>query len=131
MFLAIRNKSLSNFEVITLPNFENEKGSLTVIQNLLPFLICRIYWIYNADGQTRGGHRHKETIQAAISMSGAVNILMNDGVYQENIILNSPTQCLIIQPKDWHSMTFEKNSVLLVVASHEYDKDDYIFAPYE
>ena len=59
--------------IIDLPTFEDERGSLTVIEKLLPFDIKRFYCIYDVTDQ-RGGHRHKKTIQALISLGGCCEI---------------------------------------------------------
>ena len=65
--------------------FEDERGFLTVMENILPFKIERIYWIYGADKQSRGGHRHKITKQALVSVAGTVDIKINDGKKEKNI----------------------------------------------
>jgi hypothetical protein len=56
---------------------------------------------------------------------------MNDGSAEEIIDLIHPSQCLLVEPKDWHTMSFEKDSVLLVMSSHPYDRNEYIDTPYE
>jgi mannose-6-phosphate isomerase-like protein (cupin superfamily) len=122
---------MSHFKLISLPTFAEPRGSLTVLENILPFQIVRTYWIYGADGQTRGGHRHAHTRQALIAISGSVSIYINDGITEETIELNHPGQCLLVDPKDWHTMTFGSNSVLLVMSSHPYDRSEYIDTPYE
>ena len=33
-------------KIIEIPTFEDERGFLTVMENILPFKIKRIYWIY-------------------------------------------------------------------------------------
>lgn len=123
-------KEEKKFKLITLPSFTNEKGSLTVLENILPFEVKRIYWIYGADGQTRGGHRHVKTCQALVAVHGTVEVYMNDGINQENILLDNPGLCLIVDPKDWHTMKFFDYSVLLVMASLPYHIEDYIDTPY-
>jgi len=102
-----------------------------VLDDVLPFSIMRTYWIYGADGQTRGGHRHRVTRQAFIAVAGSVSIFMDDGVEQTTVILNKPSLCLLVEPKDWHSMIFGKGSILLVISSHHYDRGDYIDERYE
>ena len=121
----------SHFTVLQLPTFVDSRGALTVLEKALPFEAVRTYWIYGADGQTRGGHRHTYTHQALIAMSGRVSIFMNDGVSQEVVELNLPNQCLLVEPKDWHSMTFGPGSILMVFSSHSYDRSEYIDTPYE
>jgi dTDP-4-dehydrorhamnose 3,5-epimerase-like enzyme len=117
--------------MLQLPTFNDPRGSLTVLERALPFAIVRTYWIYGSDGQTRGGHRHTHTRQALIALSGEVSMYMYDGITEETIVLNHPSQCLLVEPKDWHTMTFGKNAVLLVMSSHPYDRSEYIDTPYE
>lgn len=122
---------MSRFTLISLPTFADPKGSLTVLEQALPFQIVRSYWIYGADSQTRGGHRHTHTRQALVALSGVVSMYMNDGVTEETIVLSHPSQCLLVEPKDWHTMTFGENAVLLAMSSHPYDRSEYIDTPYE
>ena len=121
---------MSGFTVLQLPGFNDERGGLTVLEKILPFDIRRAYWIYNAAGQTRGGHRHHETRQALVAVSGEVTVYMNDGKQVRDVVLSHPGQCLLVEPEDWHRMTFGDNAVLLVLASHVYDKNDYINEAY-
>ena len=122
---------MSRFTLISLPTFTDTKGSLTVLEQALPFQVVRSYWIYGADKQTRGGHRHTHTRQALVALCGVVSMYMNDSVTEEAIVLSHPSQCLLVEPKDWHTMTFEENAVLLVMSSHPYDRSEYIDTPYE
>jgi hypothetical protein len=122
---------MNNFTVLNLPTFVDPRGTLTVSQDALPFTVIRTYWIYGADGQTRGGHRHTYTRQALIAISGRVSIYINDGTQIDTVILDHPSKCLLVEPKDWHTMTFEANAVLLVMSSHPYDRSEYVDTPYE
>ena len=119
-----------SFTIMQLPKFADERGNLTVLQNILPFEIARIYWIYGANSSLRGGHRHYKTRQALVSVNGCVSIYMNDGFHEETIELTDPSTCLIFEPKDWHTMQFDNDSVLLVFSSEPYDRNDYIDTPY-
>ena len=122
---------MTHFTVLNLPTFSEPRGSLTVLESALPFTVVRTYWIYGADGQTRGGHRHRYTRQALVALNGKVTIHMNDGITSDDVILNQPSQCLLVEPKDWHTMKFEEGAVLLVMSSHPYDRSEYIDTPYE
>lgn len=121
---------MSHFTVLDLPTFTDPRGSLTVLEKALPFAVVRSYWIYGADGQTRGGHRHRHTRQALVAVHGMVTVYMNDGVASDNVVLQRPGQCLLVEPKDWHTMTFGPGAVLLVMSSHPYDRSEYIDEPY-
>jgi len=122
---------MSHFPLLHLPTFADPRGSLTVLEGSLPFVVVRSYWIYGADGQTRGGHRHTYTRQALVCVAGSVSMYMNDGVVADRLELNHPSQCLIVEPKAWHTMTFGSGAVLLVMSSHPYDRSEYIDTPYE
>ncbi len=122
---------MTHFTILNLPTFPEPRGSLTVMQGLLPFDVVRMYWIYGADGQTRGGHRHVHTRQALVAVSGKVSIHMNDGVTVDTVALDHPSKCLLVEPKDWHTMTFQSGAVLLVMSSHSYDRSEYTDTPYE
>lgn len=122
---------MAHFTMLNLPTFTDARGSLTVLEGTLPFAVVRSYWIYGADGQTRGGHRHTHTRQALVALSGTVSLYLNDGITSETIDLSHPGQCLLVEPKDWHTMTFGQGSVLLVMSSHPYDRKEYIDTPYE
>lgn len=122
---------MPHFTVLNLPTFTDPRGCLTVLEGALPFPVVRTYWIYGADGQTRGGHRHRYTRQALVALNGTVSLHMNDGVSSDIVLLNQPGQCLLVEPKDWHTMTFGPGSVLLVMSSHPYDRSEYIDTPYE
>lgn len=122
---------MAHFTILNLPTFADRRGELTVLEGALPFPVVRTYWITGADGQTRGGHRHSYTRQALVAVSGTVSIYMNDGISADTIELTHPGQCLLVEPKDWHTMQFGTGSVLLVMSSHSYDRNEYIDTPYE
>lgn len=118
-------------EIINLTTHTDQRGSLTVIEKILPFDIKRLFYIYNVDRSSRGGHRHRTTDQAAISIHGSCKIFCDNGVTQETYFLDSPSKCLLLHKEDWHTMfEFSPGSILLVLASTEFDPEDYIFEPY-
>ena len=56
----------------------------------------------------------------------------NDGLNREVFSLRKPSQCLILEQKDWHEMfEFSKNAILMVLASENFDESDYIFERYD
>lgn len=119
-------------ELINLKTFTDERGNLTVIENIIPFDFKRIFYIYGVDKSVRGGHRHKKTIQAAVCIQGECKIYNNNGVKEEEFHLNTPYKCLILNPEDWHKMyEFSEDAILMVLASENYDVNDYIFEAYK
>ena len=115
---------------MTIPFIKDERGSLNVLEEILPFEVKRIFYITNPKGE-RGGHRHIKTIQAIICLRGKCEIMINNGEDISTYNLDSKDECLILDPEDWHTMTFSENAILIVFASHKYNKDDYIYNPYK
>jgi len=116
--------SLTN--VLELPTFGDERGTLSVAERKIPFEIKRVYYIYDAKG-LRGGHRHKTTHQALICLNGSCEININNGKRKETILLNKPEKCLILDKEEWHTMgEFSEGSILLVLSSTPFDIEDYI-----
>lgn len=116
-------------KIIDLPTFQDPRGNLTVLQEEIPFKIARVYWIYGADGSSRGGHRHLKTIQALVCLSGLCTIEVVKGSQKHSFVLSDPKQCLLLEPEDWHILKPQKNAVMVVMASHVYEASDYVLEP--
>ncbi|WP_330148851.1 FdtA/QdtA family cupin domain-containing protein [Shewanella xiamenensis] len=103
-----------------LVSFEGNKN--------IPFEIKRVYCIYATKGDVvRGLHAHKTLKQVAIALSGSCRFILDNGVTREEMLLNSPTQGLLIDSCLWREMhDFSDDCVLMVLASDIYDEDDYI-----
>lgn len=120
-------------QLISIPHKTDHRGSLAIIEKILPFDIKRVFYIYNVPVTAkRGGHRHKKTRQALICLNGSCVIFNDNQKEKKDYLLNDPAQCLIIEPEDWHQMhSFSKGAVLLVLASEHYDEKDYIHEAYQ
>ena len=115
---------------IDLTTVSDSRGVLHVVDKVLPFDIRRIFYLHKVTNQ-RGGHRHHNAIQALISISGSCEVFVNDGVNKTTFLLDSPSKCLLLEPKDWHTMdNFTDGAVLLVISSEHYNVEDYIDEPY-
>jgi hypothetical protein len=118
--------------IIDLDTHTDNRGNLTVIENVLPFIIKRVFYIYGVDSSVRGGHRHHKTIQAAFCIQGECKIYNNNGSSEEVFHLDRPSVCVVLMPEDWHSMyDFSKDAILTVLASENFDEKDYIFEKYD
>jgi hypothetical protein len=114
-------------KIISIPTFNDSRGSLSVIERILPFDIKRVYYIYNVDESERGNHAHKLTSQALIMMHGSCDVFVGNKKKYNKYRISSPSKCLLLNPEDFHWMTnFSEESVLLVLASEYFDEDDYI-----
>lgn len=117
--------------LIDLKTFTDNRGNLTVIEKVIPFDVRRIFYIYGVDKSVRGGHRHHKTVQAAICLKGSCTIWNHDGQTEREFVLDKPSACLILEPRDWHKMyNFSSDAILMVLASEYFDPADYIYEPY-
>ena len=113
---------------LSIPTFVDSRGSLSVIEKMLPFEIKRVYYIYNVNNSDRGYHAHKKTIQALIMINGSCDVFVGKTKDFIKYKMDSPSKCLLLNPEDFHWMSnFNANSILLVLASEEFDKEDYIY----
>lgn len=119
--------------IVSLPKHHDIRGGLTVVDNILPYEIKRVYFIYDVPKQAvRGGHRHKKTIQGLICIKGSCKIHCNDGEKKTTFNLRDTNQCLVLEPQDYHTMSdFSSDAILLVLSSEHYDRTDYIDEDYK
>ncbi|GIP60273.1 sugar 3,4-ketoisomerase [Paenibacillus woosongensis] len=117
-------------KLIEIDKLGDERGLLTVIEEniTVPFEIKRVFYIYETkSGVRRGFHAHFKTRQALICVSGSCKVYLDNIKRKKDVLLDSPNKVLILEPNDWHEMyDFSSDCVLLVLASHLYDAEDYI-----
>ncbi|GAB4028414.1 sugar 3,4-ketoisomerase [Spirosoma gilvum] len=114
-----------------LKTFTSGNGNLTVFEAIIPGVIQRVFYIYEAGHGARAGHRHINAWNALICLNGSCRVYCNNGHEETTFELSSPRQCLVLMPEDWHIMDeFSSDAILLVVSNQPYDKDDYIYEPY-
>jgi len=108
----------------------DERGALIVVEQLknIPFEIKRVYYMFDTlEGVRRGFHAHKKLRQLAIPVKGKCTFLMDDGLQKREVILDNPSQGLMIEPMVWHEMyDYSPDCVLMVLADDFYDESDYI-----
>ena len=128
----MKRVSVYDCSVIELPKISvgERKGSLTVAYNHenIPFDVKRVFYSYDIPGgESRGAHAHKECHQFLIAASGSFEVLLDDGVNKRTVLLNRPFYGLHVPPMIWASeQNFSSGSICLVLASHQYAKEDYI-----
>lgn len=125
-----KTSSIDQCKLIELGKNHHANGNLTVVENgkLIPFDIKRVFYIYDVPGgEERGGHSHKKLQQVIVAISGAFDVLLDDGVNQRSVTLNRPYQGLLVAPGVWSKQhNFSSGSVCLVLASDHYCEEDYV-----
>ena len=122
---------LNNVEIIHLPQFLDNRGNLSFIEQRkhIPFDIKRSYWIYDVPGgQIRGGHAYRKNEEFIVALSGSVDVVLDDGCERKTFSLNRSYFGLYVPKCIWRQMqNFSTNSLALVLASTPFDVNDYIY----
>lgn len=121
--------SIHDCKIIDFPKIHDPRGNLSFVENgrPVPFVIRRVYWIYDVPGgEVRGGHAYKELQEFFIALSGSFDVVLNDGQSTRNVTLNRSYFGLYVPNMIWRRLeNFSTNAVCLIFASMPYAEDDY------
>ena len=122
---------ISDCKIINLPQIQRPQGNITPVDDIahFPFGIERVYYLYDIPGgSTRGGHAHKKLKQLIVSVMGAFDVVVDDGFQRKTIRLDRAYLGLYIPNQIWRELeNFSSGGICLVIASEQYDKNDYIY----
>ncbi len=122
--------NIDDIKIIELPKFLDSRGNLSFAEqnNHIPFEIKRTYWIYDVPGgEARGGHAFCENQEVIIALSGAFDVVVDDGKNKKKFCLNRSYYGLYIPQGLWRTMeNFSTNAFALEFGSVAYTADDYI-----
>lgn len=116
--------------IVELPKFADPRGNLSFVEQLnhIPFEIKRTYWIYDVPGgEARGGHAFRLNEEFIIALSGAFEVIVDDGEQKKSFLLNRSYYGLYVPAGLWREMqNFSTNSLALEFGSIHYDENDYV-----
>ena len=122
--------TIEDVKVVELPRFLDARGNLSFVeqQNHIPFEIKRTYWIYDVPGgEARGGHAFKQNQEFMVALSGAFDVVVDDGEKKKTFTLNRSYYGLFVPAGLWREMiNFSTNSFALEFGSEHYCPEDYI-----
>lgn len=122
--------SIKDVKIIELPKFTDPRGNLSFVEQLnhIPFEIMRTYWIYDVPGgESRGGHAFRQNQEFIVALSGAFDVIVDDGKEKKVYNMNRSYYGLYIPSGLWREMTnFSTNSLALEFGSIHYDRNDYV-----
>ena len=114
-------------ELQTIP-MENGVLGVAEVSKHIGFPVHRAYYIRDVPaGQSRGGHGHKSLRQCFLCLRGSARLSVTNGAVTEEVVLNRPNQAAVVGPSCWRDLSdFTYDSVVIVLASNEYEEGDYI-----
>jgi hypothetical protein len=117
-------------QLVDLTLIAGDNGTLIVGEHpsQLPFRVERIFTLLGIpEGEVRGTHAHRECEQFLVCLSGSVTAVVDDGSTRAEVVLDRPSLGLYMPALTWGTQyRYSPDAVLLVLASHPYDADDYI-----
>lgn len=121
---------IDSCKIVNIPKFLDSRGNLSFVEQLnhIPFEIKRTYWIYDVPGgENRGGHAFRRNEEFIVALSGAFDVIVDDGTQKKTFTLNRSYYGLYVPAGLWREMeNFSTNSVALEFGSIHYDEQDYI-----
>jgi dTDP-4-dehydrorhamnose 3,5-epimerase-like enzyme len=122
--------TVEDARIIDLPKFLDARGNLSFVENFkqIPFEIKRTYWIYDVPGgESRGGHAYRDNEEFIIALSGAFDVVVDDGKQKKTFTLNRSYYGLYVPKGLWREMeNFSTNAFALEFGSSPYDEKDYV-----
>lgn len=118
-------------QMLEFPQRGDKRGQLVVVEGMkdIPFEIKRIFYIYGSDSEVvRGQHANRKTEFVLINVAGTSKVKVKDGKGNEAVFsLNRPHTGIYLPKMVWKDMyDFSTDSVLLCLASENYDPEEYI-----
>ena len=98
---------VEDVRIIELPKFLDARGNLSFVEhnNHIPFEIKRTYWIYDVPGgEARGGHAFRENEEFIVALSGAFNVVVDDGNNKKSFTLNRSYYGLFVPAGLWREL---------------------------
>jgi dTDP-4-dehydrorhamnose 3,5-epimerase-like enzyme len=124
--------NLSDARLIKPPQFVDPNGDGLLVPTeagrQIPFpQIQRMFSIVAPAGTKRGRHAHRLCSQFMLCISGAVDVVCDDGKDRKTFALDSPELALFVPPGLWLEFDVRENeSVLIVLCDRLYEEHDHI-----
>jgi dTDP-4-amino-4,6-dideoxygalactose transaminase len=114
-------------ELQTIP-MQNGILGVAEVSKHIGFPVHRAYYIRDVPtGSSRGAHGHRHLRQCFLCLRGSVRLTLMRGGRQETVTLDRPSQAAVVGAGCWRDLSdFSEDSVVIVLASDEYDEADYI-----
>lgn len=128
--VGVRALRVPGVSLCRLVRADDLRGSLVSgeVQSHIPFQPLRFFSVMQVPSkEVRGAHAHRLCKQFLVCQSGSVAIVVDDGRVREEVILDDPQLGLYVAPMVWSvQYRYSSDAILLVLASHAYEPQDYI-----
>lgn len=116
--------------LVPLQTVPMENGILGIaeVSKHIGFPVHRAYYIRDVpNGSGRGSHGHKALRQCFLCLRGSFKLTITRRGRTDTVILDRPDVAAVVGPGCWRDLSdFSDDSVVIVLASDEYEEADYI-----
>lgn len=124
------NGTVAGVQMLELPLIPDLRGSLSFAEvgQKLPFEPKRYFIVFDVESkEVRGEHAHRICHQFLVCVKGRCSVVVDDGKKRDEYQLDQPNLGIYLPPMIWGiQYKYSSDAVLLVLASHTYDGNDYI-----
>jgi dTDP-4-dehydrorhamnose 3,5-epimerase-like enzyme len=121
---------IPGLKLVDLQNFTGSDGSISILEfaSSKAFSPQRLFFVHNVPpNKSRGFHAHRECAQLLIAANGVCTLDVVRGEKKLKVIMDNSERAVLVPRMTWATQTYSStDSVLIVLASHAYDKEDYI-----
>ena len=121
---------IAGVQLVEIESHIDQRGSLSALefQPKLGFLPKRFFYLRQiSEGSIRGDHAHKECLQFLVALQGNVSVQFDDGRSSSSVHLGKGNLGVLVQSMIWTKLSeFSPDALILVLASHDYDENDYL-----
>ena len=113
--------------IVDFKSYFRPDGTLVPVEfNALPFVPKRAFWIYDVPmSAERANHAHRECHQLLFAIHGRFRARINRGAAA--IRIDRRNTALYVPARTWLQLDeISRGAIILVLASHPYDVQDYI-----
>ena len=125
-----RPTRVAGVSMIRMTRVDDLRGGLVAANfaSDLPFVPQRFFTVFDVpSADVRGAHAHRQCQQLLVCVQGSVRSVVDDGTHRQEFVLDRPDFGVHVMPMIWGTQyRYSSDAVLLVLASHPYDADDYI-----
>ena len=110
-----------------IKKIKTSETTLNVFQNINKAVkIKRIFFVKSKKKCVRGKHAHKKCTQVLMSVKGNFKIEVINNKVKKFINLKELKNYVIVPPKHWVNVYFNRNQKLMVMCDFNFSKTDYI-----
>lgn len=117
-------------QLLYLDTFSSDSGDLTVVEKIMPGRIRRAFYIQEGKDRYGAGRRYRRAWVVLICLTGSCRMYTHDGTRENRFLLDSPQQCLLLEPSDGYRIEeLTPGALLLVLANDDEEPADWIPEP--